>query len=129
MPYALDAEGRPLLLISTLAVHTRNLQADPRTSLLITQPDISGEPLAGGRVTLMGRAGRVGEGEAAAREAYLTRQPTARYWADYQDFALWRLEVSDIYFVAGFGAMGWVDPGEYRQARPTPLERAHRRLP
>lgn len=121
MPYALDAEGRPLLLISAMAVHTQNLQADPRASLLVTQPDISGEPLAGGRVTLMGEAGRVGEGEATAREVYLTRQPTARYWADFEDFALWRLEVRDVYFVAGFGAMGWVDPGEYRHARPDPL--------
>ncbi len=121
MPYALDAGGHPLLLISSMAVHTQNLQADPRASLLVTQPDVSGEPLAGGRVTLMGEAARVGEGEGTAREIYLARHPTARYWADFGDFGLWRLEVRDIYFVAGFGAMGWVDAGEYRQARPDPL--------
>ena len=121
MPYALDAEGRPLLLISAMAVHTQNLQADPRASLLVTQPDISGEPLAGGRVTLMGEAGRVADDAATAREVYLARHPTARYWADFEDFALWRLEVRDVYFVAGFGAMGWVDSSEYRSARPDPL--------
>jgi hypothetical protein len=124
MPYALDAEGRPLLLISAMAVHTQNLHGDPRASLLVTQADVSSEPLAGGRVTLMGEVARVGEGEAAAREAYLARQPTARYWADFEDFGLWRLQVRDLYFVAGFGAMGWVDPGEYRQARPDPLAEA-----
>jgi heme iron utilization protein len=121
MPYALDSEGRPLLLISAMAVHTQNLQGDPRASLLVTQPDVSGEPLAGGRVTLMGEAGQVREDQAAARETYLARQPTARYWADFGDFALWRLEIRDLYFVAGFGAMGWVDPRQYREARPDPL--------
>src|SRR6185295_3871597 len=54
MPYALDADGRPLFLISTMAMHTHNLQSDPRGSLLITQPDWSGDPLAAGRLTLMG---------------------------------------------------------------------------
>src|SRR5262245_51225127 len=121
MPYALDAEGRPLLFISAMAVHTQNLHADPRASLLVTQPDISGEPLAGGRLTLMGEARRVEEDEAGARETYFIRQPLARSWADFEDFALWRLQVRDVYFVAGFGAMGWVDPGEYREARPDPL--------
>jgi putative heme iron utilization protein len=121
MPYALDAEGRPLLFISAMAVHTQNLQADPRASLLVTQPDVSGEPLAGGRLTLMGEARRVEEDEASARETYLSRQPLARSWADFEDFALWRLQVRDVYFVAVFGAMGWVDAGEYRQARPDPL--------
>lgn len=121
MPYALDAAGQPLVLISTMAVHTQNLQADPRASLLITQPDVSGEPLAGGRVTLMGEVAREGEGAGPAREIYLTRHPTARYWADFGDFGLWRLAVRDVYFVAGFGAMGWVDAGEYGQAQPDPL--------
>jgi hypothetical protein len=119
MPYALDDDGRPLLLISTMAVHTQNLQADPRASLLVTQPDVSGEPLAGGRVTLLGAVARAGE--AAARDTYLARHPTARAWADFGDFGLWRLDVRDVYFVAGFGAMGWVDAGEYRRARPDPL--------
>src|SRR5437762_6152283 len=55
MPYALDAEGRPLFLISSMAMHTQNLEADGRASLLVTQPGTSGDPLAAGRVTLMGR--------------------------------------------------------------------------
>src|SRR6266478_9850674 len=55
MPYALDERGTPLFLISAMAVHTQNLQADPRASLLVTPPDWSDNPLAGERVTLMGR--------------------------------------------------------------------------
>jgi putative heme iron utilization protein len=124
MPYALDAAGRPLLLISTLAVHTQNLQADPRASLLVAEPPQPGsaEPLASGRVTLMGEARPVPEAERSqARAVYLARQANAGFWADFEDFGLWRLEVIDVYLVVGFGAMGWVKAGEYRAARPDPL--------
>src|SRR5215467_7833197 len=54
MPYALDDQGRPIFLISTMAMHTQNLQADPRGSLLVTQDDGSGDPLGASRVTLVG---------------------------------------------------------------------------
>jgi putative heme iron utilization protein len=124
MPYAVDGVGRPLLLISTMAVHTQNLQTDPRASLLVVQPPQPGsaEPLAAGRVTLMGEARPVPEAERAqARAAYLGRQPGAGFWADFEDFGLWRLEIREVYFVGGFAAMGWVDAGEYRMARPDPL--------
>ena len=122
MPYALDADGRPLFLISSMAMHTQNLEADARASLLITQPEWTGDPLAAGRLTLMGAAARVPNAEtAAARAAYLARHERARYWADFEDFSLWRLEVADLYFVGGFAAMDWVTAADYRAARPDPL--------
>jgi putative heme iron utilization protein len=122
MPYALDDRGEPLFLISTLAMHTQNLHADPRASLLVSQPGWEGDPLAAGRVTLMGRAGRLdGEAVPAARAAYLARHPNAAYWVDFGDFALWRLAVADVYFVGGFAAMDWLAPDAYRAARPDPL--------
>ncbi|OLC17958.1 MAG: pyridoxamine 5'-phosphate oxidase [Candidatus Rokubacteria bacterium 13_1_40CM_69_27] len=122
MPYALDAEGRPLLLISSMAVHTQNLGADPRASLFVTQPGSAGEPLAAGRVTLMGEARPLSaEQRVAARTTYLARHESAAYWAEFEDFAFWRLEVADVYFVGGFAAMGWVEAEEYRRARPDPL--------
>jgi heme oxygenase (biliverdin-IX-beta and delta-forming) len=122
MPYAPDARGAPLLLISSMAMHTQNLEADQRTSLLVTQPGWTEEPLAGGRVTLMGRAARVPDGERpAAREAYLARHPNAAFWVDFEDFAFWRLEVADVYFVGGFAAMDWVTGAGYAAARPDPL--------
>jgi len=122
MPYAPDDHGAPLLLISTMAMHTQNLEADPRASLLVTQPGWADDPLAGGRVTLMGRALRVPAPEhAAARERYLERQPRAAYWVDFEDFGFWRLEVSDVYFVGGFAAMDWVTGAGYAVARPDPL--------
>src|ERR1700675_1807262 len=71
MPYALDERGRPLMLISTMAMHTENLQGDPRASLLVAQPDWAGDPLAAGRVTLMGDAVRLPTADIAeARAAY-----------------------------------------------------------
>jgi len=111
MPYALDGTGRPLFLISSMAMHTQNLQADPRASLLVTQPGLgperqeSGDPLARARLTLMGEARVVPPGEAsAARAAYLTRHAQAKHWVDFEDFAFWRFEVVDLYFVGGFAA-------------------------
>lgn len=122
MPYALDGDGRPLFLISAMAMHTQNLQGDPRASLLVTQPGWSGDPLAAGRLTLLGEARPVPSAEvAAARAVYLARHERARYWADFDDFSLWRLEVADLYFVGGFAAMDWVTATEYRLARPDPL--------
>jgi heme iron utilization protein len=122
MPYAPDDQGAPLLLISAMAMHTQNLEADARASLLATQPGWTEDPLAGGRVTLMGRAARVSDRErGAAREAYLARHPKAAFWVDFEDFAFWRLEVTDVYFVGGFAAMDWVTGEGYATARPDPL--------
>lgn len=122
MPYALDGDGRPLFLISAMAMHTQNLEADGRASLLVTPPDATGDPLASGRVTLMGGAAKLGRDESAgARETYLAAHANATYWVDFEDFSFWRLEVADVYFVGGFAAMGWVEAPEYRMARPDPL--------
>jgi putative heme iron utilization protein len=122
MPYALDDAGRSLFLISSMAMHTQNLEADARASLLVTQPDWTGDPLAAGRLTLMGDARRVPDPDAAAaRERYLARHERARYWADFDDFGLWRLDVADLYYVGGFAAMDWVTAADYAAARPDPL--------
>jgi heme oxygenase (biliverdin-IX-beta and delta-forming) len=122
MPYALDDAGRPLFLISAMAMHTQNLEADPRASLLVTQPGWDGDPLAAGRLTLMGDARRVPDADAAAaRDRYLARHERARYWVDFEDFGFWRLEVADLYFVGGFAAMDWVTAADYAAARPDPL--------
>ena len=122
MPYALDGRGRPLFLISAMAMHTQNLQVDPRASLLVIQPGWTGDPLAAGRVTLMGEAIPVPDTEAPeARKTYLARHPNAQYWVDFEDFGFYRLEVADVYFVGGFAAMDWVAAADYLAARPDPL--------
>lgn len=122
MPYGLDDDGRPIFLLSTMAMHTQNLQADSRASLLVTQPDSSGDPLGSSRVTVVGSVVRVPEAEVAeARKLYLTHHPNSKYWVDFEDFAFYRMEIVDVYYVGGFGVMGWVSASEYGLARPDPL--------
>jgi len=122
MPYALDASGRPTFLISTMAMHTQNLQADPRSSLLVTQPDSSGDPLGASRVTLLGNVLTIPEPEVAeARKLYLDRYANSKYWVDFEDFSFYRMDVLDVYYVGGFGVMGWVQAPDYDQAQPDPL--------
>ena len=121
-PYGLDPQGRPTFLISTMAMHTQNLLAEPRASLLVTQPGWTEDPLAGGRVTLVGDVARIaGADVAEVRANYLERHGHAQHWVDFDDFAFYRMEVRELYFVAGFGAMGWVEAEDYRAAAPDPL--------
>lgn len=122
MPYGLDEQGRPVFLISTMAMHTQNLQADPRASLLVTQEDSTGDPLGASRVTLVGNVQRIPEPEVAeARALYLARYANSKYWVDFEDFSFYRMEVVDVYYVGGFGVMGWVAASEYVVSRPDPL--------
>src|SRR6202020_767481 len=69
MPYALDNQGRPLFLISTMAMHTQNLQQDARGSLLVTQPEAEGDPLGAARVTVVGNAVKLDSPEVADARA------------------------------------------------------------
>jgi putative heme iron utilization protein len=122
MPYAVDDLGRAVFFISSMAMHTQNLQQDSRASLLIAQPDVSGDPLGAGRLTLLGAVTEAASEE--VRGLYLSRHENAKYWQDYTDFAYYRLDVSDVYFIGGFGVMGWVSAEDYRSARPDPLAEA-----
>src|SRR5271169_2191726 len=100
MPYGLDGQGRPIFLVSTMAMHTQNLQADPRASLFVTEPDTSGDPLGASRVTLIGSALNIPETELAdARAVYLTGYPDSKYWVDFEDFFFYRLDAIDVYYV------------------------------
>jgi len=122
MPYGLDADGRAIFLISTMAMHTQNLQADPRSSLLVTQPDAGNDPLGAARVTLVGNVLPILKSEIAeARSLYLERYANSKYWVDFEDFSFYRMDVLDVYYVGGFGVMGWVQASEYEQAQPDPL--------
>jgi putative heme iron utilization protein len=125
MPYALDSEGRPIFLISNMAMHTQNLNADPRASLFVTQTSGDGEPLGAARATLMGQATLVPECDSAgARELYVATHENSRHWVNFADFGFYRLKLIDIYYVGGFGVMGWVDARQYETASPDPLTTA-----
>jgi|SRR5712691_5490468 len=125
MPYGLDDRGRPIFLISTMAMHTQNLQADPRASLLVTQPDATGDPLGASRITLLGNVVPVPETDLVeSRRLYLDRYANSKYWVDFKDFSFYRMEVVDVYYVGGFGVMGWIAASEYDAAQPDPLAEA-----
>jgi len=108
---ATDVDGTPLFLISTLALHTKNLLADARASLLFDGTDATGDPLAGGRVTVMGRAVRTQR--ATARERFLARQDHARGYADFPDFAFYELVPERAHFIGGFGRIVDLAPADF----------------
>jgi hypothetical protein len=125
MPYALDPEGRPIFLISNMAMHTQNLKGDPRASLFVARAVVDGDPLGAARATLIGHAKPVPESDvASAREVYVAKHENSRYWVDFADFGFFRLEPVDIYYVGGFGVMGWVEARDYEEASPDPLATA-----
>jgi len=121
--YGVDDLGRPGFFVSAMAEHTRNLDADPRASVLVVEPaPVGADPLAAGRVTLIGVVAEVRDPDerAAARAGYLTANPDA-FYVDYEDFRCMRLAVSHVRYVGGFGRMSWVDPAAYATAQPDPL--------
>jgi len=101
-------------------MHTQNLKSDARCSLFVGQVGNDGDALGAARATLIGTAEPVPQNDIAdAREKYLARQEDSRYWVDFADFSFFRLEPMDVYYVGGFGVMGWVEARDYEQALQT----------
>jgi putative heme iron utilization protein len=98
---ALDSAGRPLLLLSDLSDHARNLKRDPQASLLFDGTAGLAEPLTGPRLTLIGRIVLAEDSDNRAR--YIAAQPSARDYAGFGDFHLYRFEIAEGLLVAGFG--------------------------
>jgi putative heme iron utilization protein len=108
-PYALSARGQPLLLLSGLAAHTKSLLTDPRACLFVGDRSAEEDPLAGARVSLLGRCARVEEAEQAdARTRYVARHPRAKTYLELRDFVLWQLVVEEARLISGFGSMRWL---------------------
>src|SRR5690349_2273873 len=112
--------GNPIFLISALAEHTKNLESDPRASLLVAEGG-SEDPLANGRVTLLGPCTRVEGDSGSARAAFLSAHPNAAYYADFRDFAFWKVEVHSIRYIGGYGRMSWISKADWQTAEPDPL--------
>ncbi len=107
---ATAAAGAPLILISRLAIHTQNILADPRVSLMIDGTSAEGDPLAGGRVSLMGRLAVTEDGHDKRR--FLARHPEAEMYAAFSDFAFYRLDLERAHFVGGFGRIVDLTPAD-----------------
>lgn len=125
MPFALDSSGRPIFLISNMAMHTQNLKTDSRCSLFVGQAGADGDALGAARATLVGNAEPVPQNDVTGvREKYLDRHKNSQYWVDFSDFSFFRLQPIDLYYVGGFGVMGWVEAADYERAAPDPLAEA-----
>ena len=106
---AAAADGTPLLLISRLALHTRNILADPRASLMLDERK-AGDPLEGARVMLMGTAVRTESAD--ARRRYLAQQPEAEAFAHFGDFSFYEVRLKAAHLVAGFGRIVDLAPAD-----------------
>jgi putative heme iron utilization protein len=118
-PYATSLGGEPLLLLSELAEHTRNLRQDPRASLLVQDSTSADDPQAGARVTLLGTAAPLSDDDtqaADARTRYIARHPLGARYLMLGDFRLWVLHCEEARLVNGFGDMGWLAGNRLRTA-------------
>ena len=109
---ACDSDATPLLLLSDLAQHTKNLLADPRVSLLFEATDGYADPLTGPRLTVIGQAERCDDPTAAAR--FAARHPSSAQYAGFGDFHLYRVIVERGHLVAGFGRIAWIEDRDLR---------------
>lgn len=109
VPYVLDHAARPVILISRLAEHTKNIDADPRVSLLVSDP--GDDVQAGARLTLIGDAVRDGGGIGLAR--YLNYSPGAERLIALGDFAFYAITPRALRFIGGFGDIHWVSAESY----------------
>lgn len=106
-------DGMPILLISRLAVHTRNILSDPRVSLMLDER-AAGDPLEGARIMLQGRAEAVPPDQLAlVRRRYLAAHPSAETFADFTDFCFFRIAPSGAHLVAGFGRILDLKPEQF----------------
>lgn len=120
--YATLPDGRPVLVVSTLAEHGRNLLRDPRASLSVVAPARGRDPLDSGRVTLAGRVEPAAGDEAEqAHDAYVAAVPPAGLFAGFGDFHTWLLRVDRVRWVGGYGRMDSVTPEQYAAAEPDPV--------
>lgn len=121
VPYVLDSHGDPLVFLSDIAEHTRNVRRDGRASLFVADPAAAARPQAGARVTLLVRAAQPPTDELAAAEAcYFAAFPGAVAMREAHGFHVYRLEVDQVRWIAGFGSMGWIDRAHW-SGEPDPL--------
>lgn len=114
LPFTADEHHCPVLLVSRLAEHTRNLRGDPRASLLVTAPG-SHNVLEEPRLTLIGDA-RPLDASPALLARYLRYQPDARRYLELGDFSFFRLQPRRARYIGGFSRMGWIDEAEWAGA-------------
>ena len=120
LPFALDEQHSPVFLISSLAEHTKNLLSNPRASLVVSA-ESEGNVLAGARVSLIGNV-VPWDAEQWLVARYLRYQPDGERYLALGDFAFFRMAIKHVRAIAGFGAMGWIEPEHWSQIATLSLE-------
>jgi len=122
-PYCVDNQCRPVIYISHIAQHTKNIIADSRVSLTVVENNGGSDDVqAQGRVTCIANARPMGQDQAHARERYFRYFPSARQYDQTHDFAFFRLELVRVRFIGGFGRIYWIEPGEFMAKNPFSAE-------
>ncbi len=118
--YSVSPNGEPIFFFSSMARHSKNLRSNPNASLLVNSKPAAaaqGGALAAGRVTVMGTIKPVDKDDIEmVAQGYLAANPEAAQWLSFGDFQFYRMEIVDVYVVAGFGAMGWVNAEQLAEA-------------
>lgn len=110
-PFVLDHSGQPIILISTIAEHTKNILANPKVSLLVFAG--ADDLQANARLTLLGEAALADKEDANLRARYLRYFPQAAGYFDMHDFHFYRIQISHVRYIAGFGKMGWSSQDDF----------------
>lgn len=105
-------DGSPVLLISRLAVHTKNILADPRVSLMLDER-APGDPLEGARIMLAGTAGEARDDADLLKRRYLAAHPSAEDFVGFKDFSFFRIVPTGVHLVAGFGRIVDLQPRDF----------------
>lgn len=124
--YAALDNGDMLLLLSQLAEHTKHVTQDARASFFLHDQLGLADPLAEPRLSLIGKVQT--ETDDSFRQRFLELHPTAAIYIDFTDFAFYRFRPETLYYIAGFGRMGWADAPAYHAAEPDPLLAIHTRV-
>lgn len=113
VPYAVDKKGNPIIYVSELAVHTKNLQKSPNCSLMASKENKE-DVFNSQRITFMGKMEKVPAKEIEeVKKAYLAKYPDQEYLLELEDFAFYRMKITKIYYVGGFADIHWIELDEY----------------
>lgn len=113
VPYAVDKHGSPIIFISDMAVHTKNLKKNPQCSLMISREN-KDDVFNSKRITLLGKMEKVPEDDLEeVKKAYLEKYPDQEYLMELEDFAFYRMKITKVYYVGGFGDITWIEVADY----------------
>jgi putative heme iron utilization protein len=116
-PYAINYDGEPILLISEIAQHTRNIKHNNKVSLTVFDREAI-DPQAAGRLTWIGDAEKVAASDKAARRRYLRYYPSSESYFDTHDFTFYLIHLRRARFIGGFGQIYWIEPKEMLAGNP-----------